>query len=77
MLEERDVKYCTNANDAMHIFVVVHESFENTNAFFTRETDAKLYLQKMAKEYKTDECAWKIVMLTESVPFTADIFNPG
>ena len=57
------------------IFVVVHETFENTNCFFFSLHAAKDYINRVCEEGETN--SWFVFRLTEGQPFEADFSGQG
>lgn len=55
------------------IFVVVHETFEETNVFFTNFDQALKRLKKFAKDTNTHVSEWRIRTLIEGKVFNGDL----
>ena len=57
----------------LSIYVVYHNTFEDTNVFFLSIEEAKNYISQMAQETETEVTEWSIRRLQEGVKFGGDL----
>lgn len=57
------------------IYVVIHDTTEDTNVFFTSYEKAENFIPKIASATETDILEWAIVELKEGRTFDADMGN--
>ena len=57
------------------IYIVCHNLFENTNAFFMLQEEAVQYLSDQSNSTQTPIEQWRIKEINEGEQFWADIYH--
>lgn len=57
----------------INIFVIFHNTLENTNMFFMNYNDASKAIKILANETNTSEDEWNIRVISEGEKFCADM----
>lgn len=57
----------------MKIWIIYHNTLENTNIFVTNPDDIDNVIENLCNDTKTDISEWKIRVLEEGVKFCADM----